>query len=116
MKYIKKFERVRNYKIGDYILINIPFDYSGSIKYTEFINNNIGQITEFGSVEAKRVGEPGDADGLAYTIEIEYNNIPESIIDMFSDINIMSASEKYIVEFGTKKELESILSANKYNL
>lgn len=113
------------YKINDYVLINIPYDYSGNQEYTDFINNNIGKLIKIWSIEAHRVGEKGDEKGLVYYIELKYTNIPENIINMFLDTDdekkekdcMKRTTDNYIVDFSSKKEdLEALLDAKNYNL
>ena len=126
MKHIKTYENLKDkYQVGDFVLINIPYDYSGNHKYTEFINNNIGKLIKTWSVEANRVGEKGDENGLAHYIEIKYNNIPSHIKYMFNHTDdekkehncMMRTNDNYLVSFGkTIEELKMRLSANKYNL
>lgn len=126
MKHLKTYENAINnkkYEIGDYMLINIPYDYSGNQEYTDFINNNIGKLIKIWSIEAHRVGEKGDEKGLVYYIELKYTNIPKNLKYMFLDTDdeekdcMKRTTDKYLVDFSSKKEdIEALLVANKYNL
>ena len=120
MKHIKQYEETKTikskYNNGDYILINIPHDYSGSLLLTKFINNNIGILIDNGSVNADRVGEKGDENNLVWLLEIKYNNIPDNIKKYFMN-SIIRTSNKYIVAIGKNiSDVETILNAKKYNL
>lgn len=106
MKYIKQFENLINVpEVGDYVLIHdeLWFKYpnSGMKRYSDFVNNTIGQISE---VSKSFVG-------------IKYRNIPDDIDDFFNSVGGRSFKKEDIVAFAkTKKELEMKLTEIKYNL
>jgi len=118
MKHIKTYESEnKKYEKFDYILINIPYNYSGNMYFTDFINNNIGIIMYNFSVDASRVSnyisKPGD---LVWYVEILYTNVPDNIKGYFMN-SILRTTDEYIVKISKNiDDLNSILASNKYNL
>ena len=111
MKYIKTYETVNKTKkpiIGDYVLC---LDQSDDNDLNDFLSNNIGQyIAPFGSDE--------------FPYEIEYTDIPRDLYGAFSvdgeDGNNLGTRQFSLKEIKywskDKKNLELIITTNKYNI
>jgi hypothetical protein len=106
----KIFENINNVPdIGDYILVgNIErfgFEFDNLIN---FMSTNIAKVTEY----------IYDDDDNIRGVKIKYNNnIPNDIRHHFPKNGQKSCQLKYILAFAkTRKELETIILANKYNI
>jgi len=122
MKYIKTFENIDNDEpeAGDYVLINIgkyeniikiiPNMSERTLKYINFINDNIGII------RYKTINKTNEEK----EITVEYENVPKDIESYFDlNYNLCYRSFDYskIIDFAsTKQQLKLKLTANKYNL
>ena len=101
MKYIKTFENLSEYpNVGDYVICE-----EGNLNLKDFIENNIGQIyKKYAGRRAKYL--------------VKYENAPD--LSGFSELDGFRVRVMYSDEFiylsSDRAELESILSANKYNL
>ena len=74
MKHLKLYEKyisspVNNMYVGDYILVNTHLFID---EYEDFINSNIGKITNFRKINDVAV--------------VEYENIPPKILDWFKKV------------------------------
>jgi len=104
MKHIKRFEDNNSVpKIGDYVICKVEGIHYGD-NVINFIQSSIGEITHIFSDNR---------------IIVKYANIPQQIKRFFYDGNnndqlVFGIND--IVKFGTKEELEFILTTNKYNL
>jgi hypothetical protein len=113
MKYIKTYEIISHFskinkndlEVGDYVVLKM-WDHPND-KLVNFVNNNVGQIT--------------DITSLNINVKIEYENVPDTIRQHFS----ICKNNKFMRPFHTneikyysknKKELELSIAANKYNL
>jgi len=116
MKYIKTFESLIDYKVGDYVLIIITayFDL-----YRDFINNTIGRIVKITPVYSHNYRQ--EVILKYYNIEVSYSNVPVECANMF----IKTKNDKYRVDFPSymiykysknKEDLEIILNSKKFNL
>ena len=87
--------------VGDYVIANCD-KYKDS--YQDFLLNNIGEIIDI-----------DDSGGYINKIEVSYDS--RSIPAEFNSDNCFTFEEDQILFFSyNKKELEDILTANKYNL
>jgi len=107
MKYLKSYENINNPKIGDYV---IAIDNITSSKdANDILKNTIGKIISTNKWYRKNP---------LYTTK--YDNIPEDLKGHFSydnEQNIRKLTRIEIKHFSnSKKELETIISANKYNI
>jgi hypothetical protein len=117
----KIFENINIPEKGEYILINVPHsDIINAINNTRnedvndfynFINNTIGIIAYYFD----------HFNPNKQKVEIFYDNIPNKLIEYFNkgedNKYSLSFNSRYIVAFTkTKKELEEIIKAKKYNI
>jgi len=100
----------KNPQIGDYVLCeeeDLGDGNSALIDVKNFVKNNIGKLIKI--VDEKR-----------YNYFVQYENIPENIIDFFYFRENKSSRIYYRKEIKffspNKKDAEIILQANKYNL
>lgn len=109
MKHLKSFENNTQIdpEIGDYVIcyeeIDSRIDDDG---LAHFLSNNIGKIVRINSLPSIRYS-------------VEYENIPTKLDTWFHDIklNCREMRESEIIHWTkNKKELETIITANKYNL
>jgi hypothetical protein len=104
MRYIKKFETIKNLEnawSGDYVICREEDVLEPEL--SNFINNNVGTISH-----------------IAYGINfyIYYDNVPENLKHRFNDVNgtrLMKKNEILMCS-DNREELEYYVSANKYNL
>lgn len=114
MKYIKKFENENNPQVGDYVILyDKSFEISNKYDtYSNFINNNIGQIIRIQN---------------NIFIDVMYENIPpKEILKYFkikytkgSDFNyFLSAYNVYNIKHisKNKEDLQYIVDIKKYNI
>jgi len=103
MKHVKTFEDInKKPKVGDYVLCN---EFTAFDEFRIFLNNNIGKIVEINS---------NSDDNCPFCIE--FKNIPKVFTYKFP-YNKRNFSEKEIVYCSDNiEELETFLSAKKYNL
>ena len=107
MKHLKQYENINHNpyqdetpKVGDYVIMNS----SAYHPIKNFIENNIGQITEIAK------------DPYSSGILIHYSNIPENIQKYFLN-NTRPTSKTLIKHWSSNKEdLEIFIAQNKYNL
>jgi len=103
MKYLKTFENIKKFKIGDYVVAK-ELPYSGYIK--EYMENTVAIIINIDS---------------SNDIHIRYNNIPKEaeyfcnddddfFIDFFSERELRFATLKEIEDYEIKENLK------KYNI
>jgi len=108
MKYIKQFERLSKYKVGDYIVIEYNWNSGNDILYNlkGFIDSTIGVL----------YGEEYDKKNLV----IRYDNVPEELVQFFTKIDsgyIKPFYHSQMVGYSEKKEdLEYLINANKFNI
>jgi len=106
MKHLKLFEK---YNIGEPVLgdwvICKDMDYPINKELTSFINNNVGKIVS------------NNLSGY-WVYWVKYYNIPDDLKICFRDskMSMRRKDIKYWTIPTNKKELETILQANKYNL
>lgn len=105
---------MKQYNIKKYILIKISLDYSGNQVFVDFINNNIGKLSQQFIVNGNRVGEDEDVCFL----EIIYKNIPQNIKAYFNgNNNMLRITTKHLVEHSDNiDDLKAILTAKKFNI
>jgi hypothetical protein len=101
MKYIKKYESINIHepKVGDYVIVDVDTTYK-IIK--NYLDDKIGIINKL--------------DEIGYLIEFE-DSFPDDfweITNVDRKITVFKREIKYWSE--NKKELESLLFSNKYNL
>jgi len=129
MKYLKKYENIKEPEIGDYVLcqdLTNKFT-SGSRKITQekfklFLTENIGQVVGKGSdtIRVKFENIPNDVDILEYAFlvqtDIRIKNVDfDRINDKYSNIATFEFGE--IVYFSPNKEdVEMKISTSKYNI
>ena len=106
MKYIKKFENLKDEpEVGDYTICISP-NFVVNEKLIDFIESNIGRITKMYDVSSLK----------SKKYYILYDNVPISL-EYYFDKNTRIFNEDEIIEFAkTKEDLEIKLQANKYNL
>jgi hypothetical protein len=118
MKYIKTYEEgwfneledipKSEPKIGDYILLNLKG--WGDTDMCNFLDNNIGQLTGYGSEFSKRV----------YIISYDGNAIPYDLKPYFTykDDNFTIKFRLGTIEYWSKdkEDVERYLKSKKYNL
>ena len=101
MKHIKTYENLNEPQIGDYVICGNPGISEDNIIY-DFIINNIGKL----------VNITNDDPPIYY---VHYNNIPSKLSN-----NILPGEpfrKKSITAWSKyKKEIETIIAANKYNI
>ena len=109
MKYLKTYETLNESldpEIGDYVICKEEGAFNSIFDFT---SNNIGKFVEFEEVDYSH----------AHYI-IAYENVPKKIADYFINGSINRGRRMYRHEIKywskDKKELEIILTANKYNL
>jgi hypothetical protein len=107
MKYIKKFENIKNIpEIGDYIIFKNTW-YDENFDGIKFLCSNIGKIV--------KIEFPYNKKNALY--HVNYENIPNDISHVFSSDNTIAIDFEDIKHFSPdKKELETYLMADKYNL
>jgi hypothetical protein len=113
MKYIKNFGKIKHRifgKEGDYVICKETINSDPELRH--FIDTNIGQIWKIEKF-----------NGNAINLYIKYKDIPETIKNFFQDartedsynVRIMITDEIVICS-DDRKELETYLVGNKYNL
>jgi len=111
MKYLKKFENVKKFKVGDYVVArNLnSITYDDDIK--EYMESTVAEVI--------------DVINNTYTennIFIKYSNAPEELSDYFNGIDggyIIYILSDNGLRFATPEEIEKYeleKNANKYNL
>lgn len=110
MKHLKIFEDIKTKpEIGDYVICNEIVDFNQE-ELENFLNNNIGQY-----VCLKPSGE-------SFPYLIQYKNIPKELLSNFiKDYNgfshVRDVNLREIVHKSkNKKDLETYIISNKYNL
>ena len=128
MKYIKKYENIREPEVGDYIIgldINTSSNYrTASNIFNAFLSKNVGKIIHKGSDSYKIIfEEEPPLKVLEYAFyEKDSNRLLDLInlpgVKIYNNYtNITDLIFKEIVDFSTdKEELEMKLAAKKYNL
>jgi hypothetical protein len=101
MKYIKQYENNTKPQIGDYVIVK---DSMADISLAIFFSENIGRIVNNEYQEL-------------YPFLVQFENIPYDFKIEFHGGGTRQFDEDEIIEFSSnKKDLELILTANKYNL
>jgi nucleoside phosphorylase len=120
MRYIKTFEKLKHRifgVVGDYVICKETINSDPDLIH--FIDTNIGQIWK---IDKK-------FNGNAVNLYIKYKDIPDSIKHQFQDapsrydgtednsynVRIMN-NEEIVMCSDDRKELETYLAGNKYNL
>ena len=115
MKYIKKFENIKEIQVGDYVICDEGYLLISDDDFDYFLRNNVGKCINI--------------VGSEYIIE--YKNIPSNIENYFrfdrngsynnlNPWNITNCRRMDISEIifhsENKEDCEAYISANKYNL
>jgi hypothetical protein len=104
MKYLKKFENINHYNVGDYVLVNYVTKSTTLSKLANFVNSSIGKIM---FIDDK-------------SLIVQYNNIPDKIKHFFSDKTVGNNNIKNSVFFWDKinaiKRLATEEEIEKYKL
>lgn len=110
MKYIKEYEELINHydpQIGDYVICNeIPRKYIGNDdkNIEDFLKNNIGIYVK-------------NQNSVQNSYVVKFNNIPKNMALRFDSTGQRAFSRNEIIRFSpNKKDLETYINANKYNL
>jgi len=105
----KIFESEKKFpEFWDYVLCDIS-DYTMNEKLINFVNSNIGQISNLALSKTK------DKEQMIYYVR--YKNIPVSVEDRFSHDGVRVFGLSDIIFFGkTKEEVEIKIQTRKYNL
>jgi len=119
MKYLKTYEQNIEPQVGDYVICedHLYIRRSGrSIEFLDFLLNNVGKI----------IGKNDDEYNFSsqYKYVIEYENIPQNIESCFDENrknlnkrNVRAMKNSEILFFSpNKKDAETYIEANKYNL
>ena len=103
MKYLKTFEEINigEIEIGDYVSVKLDEIWSDIINY---LNGKIGIVKKINSGDPKYLVE----------FEEDFPNYFSNITDHDREITFYEREIEYFSK--NKKELESILIANKYNI
>ena len=106
MKYIKQFENGYGLREGDYVICDEEEDISPAYN---FIKNNIG-------IFLRIIVNSNNEEYYA----VQYSNVPKELKMYFEYHNMYNVRPMFEHEIrywsNNREELESILSANKYNL
>jgi hypothetical protein len=108
MKYIKKFEHVKNMpEIGDYIIVECNNTMGKSYDdIFNFLNNSVGKVVGFGKVGIFNDG-----------VKIKFYNVPKNLNNYFNPNHINIFDLRNIVAFGKDKDdLIIQKKAREYNL
>jgi len=115
MKYIKSYENISNYentaeiKIGDFVKLKISKKHY-SDRYAEYVNSNTGIIIKLTNNNGNSIKQCNLNEIFRFDVEfLNKNKDYDNIEHRFSIDKISEFAQ-------SKEELETKLTANKYNL